>query len=1628
MANRPEPDSTPKSSPRPRRRWLRAIAIAGGGLAVAGLGLSWWGYSFVRRELPEFLQRNLSDAFGRPIKVGEFERFNPTGVRLGPSIVPPTEEDFSWLRAQALEVNFNPIELLLTRTLRPSVVFVKPQVSLKQGFDGEWRIQPLQSVGRDGVFKTELRSVQIRHAELAIGPLSRTSIVEVPEGVSSATLVLVENVNLRLRFSGPDNQTVSTVLGGRINNGSFQIRGEGQIDTRQANLAVRAQQIPINAVNPLVGGNLFVRDGLLSSNLELKIRPQAPDPVTVKGIARLRNGDIVLGRLPSPVQDINGTAVLNGMGGSLENSSLKFGPILVKAAGGVDLKTGHDLDITIPDVTIAQVAEALALALPVEAAGRFQVKTRVTGELLDPQVAGDLTNLGTVQVDRLGISAIAAQFGANLDGAILTQARLRPVTGGTVTAQGRATLGEDLRSSDMLLTAQTDLPIDGIAALYGLPVPKTWRLGPLRADARWLGTPANLQGEATWQLPQSTFPGRGRVSYADRLLRAEDTVFRVGEGTLQAQATADLNRRDWQAEVVGNTLGLSLVSPLLRGTLDTALQASGSLTALNPAAIKIQGQAQFSQAFPLAGPLPGASQVSLNLAAIDEVLPGALSTRFAWTGQRLEILEATSPNLFAQGGVDVQFEPGQFPQISLVDLTARLSAIDLAAAYGVVNGPIWLQPRGRFDFAGTLRGPLGDPRLAGTVGLQQVGLNDFTLLESVAGPVQASLATGARLNLRGHNEELSASLAPDLRPNAFRWASGEFVAQGQRRGNSLDAEIRNFDLAALGLHPVPRPDLGILAGLINATATLDLTDLTNPAAIAQFVLDRPALGTIGGDRLTGNLLYRDGLARLTDGSLQLSPNSEFQIVGSGRLFPEWQGQAQITTAGADFQDLLAALSLYSYADFGRLLNPLGLGTAIDLAVTPVGDPTAPLADQAEQAQLLQEALANRDRDRATALLPALDQLEGGVAGHLEVSASQAAGLMADFEFAGQDWAWGRYDFGNRFVARGQLRDRVLSLDPVAFEAGATRLSLLGSLSPQDSDLVVRAEKLPLTAAATLLESPLAVAGLLTLDARLTGPYTNPNLVGNLAVAEARVNRQPLTEISSRFQYQDAIFNVNGRVVGADPEPLIFAGTVPYALPFATVQPATDQMALRATLQDDALSLVNLLTPVLAWGGGQAKVDLQLSGTPRRPLLSGLVAFDDASFVSPWLGTSLDRLTGAIQLQGTQIYVNSLTGNLFGGSFALTGQVPLLLADAAPSDAGLNLALREIDFNYANNEVRSRVNGDLALTQALLAPAIGGQVRLQDTQVVVGRELISQAQLVVSDRARLERLRAALAQGTHVLPVQLDNLQIALDQTQIRAVPVMSMGLAGGLTLNGSLSALSADGAIALTNGWINTITAEFFLEPGRDNRVLFRPENGLDPDLDVVLAARVPLQRQYNINRLNSTTGAAEEPTYNQLASATVLDELQIEARLQGQVSDLVNNFTLVSSPPYVQDQLLSMVTGGYLAGLGGTEPGLALGSNLLAAFTADSQDAIARAFGLQRLRLGGATVLPTDNKDTLGLGLGVTAGITPNLSASLVQVLNQNQPLVLNARYRINDNWGIGGSINTDNAGRAYGEYRINF
>lgn len=70
--------------------------------------------------------------------------------------------------------------------------------------------------------------------------------------------------------------------------------------------------------------------------------------------------------------------------------------------------------------------------------------------------------------------------------------------------------------------------------------------------------------------------------------------------------------------------------------------------------------------------------------------------------------------------------------------------------------------------------------------------------------------------------------------------------------------------------------------------------------------------------------------------------------------------------------------------------------------------------------------------------------------------------------------------------------------------------------------------------------------------------------------------------------------------------------------------------------------------------------------------------------------------------------------------------------------------------------------------------------------------------------------------------------------------------------------------------------------------------------------------------------------------------------------------------------------------------------------------------------------MLPAERSNTLGYGVSLNWGITQGLAASLVQVLSQSQPVELNLRYRINNQWVIWGSTNLGDQHRAFLEYQV--
>lgn len=123
-----------------RHFWLlllsRTSLVLGAILLMGIIGGSWWVWVFIQQRLAPLVERNLQQLLGRPVELGEVERFSLNSLRFGASSIPATPTDSDRLAAKAVSVGFEPLELLLNRTLELNVTLVQPNVYIKQDKNG----------------------------------------------------------------------------------------------------------------------------------------------------------------------------------------------------------------------------------------------------------------------------------------------------------------------------------------------------------------------------------------------------------------------------------------------------------------------------------------------------------------------------------------------------------------------------------------------------------------------------------------------------------------------------------------------------------------------------------------------------------------------------------------------------------------------------------------------------------------------------------------------------------------------------------------------------------------------------------------------------------------------------------------------------------------------------------------------------------------------------------------------------------------------------------------------------------------------------------------------------------------------------------------------------------------------------------------------------------------------------------------------------------------------------------------------------------------------------------------------------------------------------------------------------
>ncbi|MGH2416327.1 MAG: DUF748 domain-containing protein, partial [Microcystaceae cyanobacterium] len=339
-----------------------------------------YGWFFIQRQLAPLAERELTDLLNRPVKVGQVEGFSWRGLRFGASKILATPTDPAHASVVAVDVTFNPIQLLIHRQLNLDVNLVEPDIYFQQGKNRDWLLTKLDKPNKrkKKLIEVEVQTIHFQEAEAVLVARSLTQTLQPP-----VKLLIPSG---QMRFPQNTDLIEFDLAGNLVKGGKIQVSGSANTETDAINLLVSANNVQATEVGHLIPLPFKLQTGQVGGNLEVQLRKEKP--AALRGIASLKN---VTARFPALTQAFaqsNGQLRFNGYQILLDNVTSRFGSISGVANGIIDTqKETLSLKAQTPPIQIAQVLQALKLkAPPVKILGEIKAEIQVTGAQHKPKL------------------------------------------------------------------------------------------------------------------------------------------------------------------------------------------------------------------------------------------------------------------------------------------------------------------------------------------------------------------------------------------------------------------------------------------------------------------------------------------------------------------------------------------------------------------------------------------------------------------------------------------------------------------------------------------------------------------------------------------------------------------------------------------------------------------------------------------------------------------------------------------------------------------------------------------------------------------------------------------------------------------------------------------------------------------------------------------------------------------------------------------------------------------------------------------------------------------------------------------------------------------------------------------
>jgi len=589
---------------------LKRAGIALGAIILLGLiGGAWRLWAFVHQDLAPMVEKNLTQTLKRPVKLGAVESFSIRGVRFGASAIPPTATDPDKVTVDAVDANFDPLQLLLARRLKLDVTLVNPDLYLEQDRQGRWITTTIVQQPQTGApIKTELQNIRFTNGDLVLVPYRESRGVDTGDNRLGVQL-LQGGIAFPLSSPSPTQQSpfptsvsfsqvngVATLLennqligydlnGLPTTGGTIKLQGSLRPKTQEIIAKIDSKDLLASDVTRLVQLPLELQAGRVNGSVNVHLRPQ--QPTELLGNLNLQQVTAQVDRLPQAFSNSDGLVRFNGTEIKLENVATNYGKIPLLANGIIDTKNGFQLAGRVNSVNVADAQQTLDVKFPLPTAGELKADIKLAGALQAPVLTGTVATVKTARIDQVDFQSIQAgfEFAANRQLITISDIQGKPAVGGQVTGSGRITLGQAPRINFNL--RGQNVPGDAIAKIYSAT--PNFQIGAVNAIANITGPATNVQTVVNYQAPNGTYPNNGVVVVnSDRSVLFRDVTLSLAGG--RVLASGSWANQKWQA--VANAQGVQ-VAQLIQGQGTQASPQSPNQTQLqniNLEAAKFNGR------------------------------------------------------------------------------------------------------------------------------------------------------------------------------------------------------------------------------------------------------------------------------------------------------------------------------------------------------------------------------------------------------------------------------------------------------------------------------------------------------------------------------------------------------------------------------------------------------------------------------------------------------------------------------------------------------------------------------------------------------------------------------------------------------------------------------------------------------------------------------------------------------------------------------------------------------------------------------------------------------------------------------------------------------------------------------